>query len=81
MDENFLEKTGGKAHWKEVLSGPPEVHTLDNIEIKQNKDLFFCRFVKKGEEASHIWFVVVKKNEKFLFHDLSPDFDPQEKQN
>lgn len=84
MDENFLKKTGGKEHWKDVLKGPQKKEVVDKVEVKKINNYYFARFSLKSatgkeQELTDNWFVLIKKDEKLLLYDFASDFDPEEK--
>jgi hypothetical protein len=80
MDEKFLEKTGGKEHWKSVLKGKQKKEQVDKVEVRKVNNYYFARFCTKSEpNLTDNWFVLIKRGDKFLFYDFASDFDPEAK--
>jgi hypothetical protein len=77
MDENYLERTGGEDHWKEVLQDPTPKAVVKKVEVKKVNDLCFARFTTTGDPTDSVWFVLVKKDGKLLLYDIAQDFDPE----
>jgi len=80
MDDNFLEQSGGKDKWKEVLKDPHPKEVVKKVEVKKVNNHYFARFSTTGEGEDPgfgSWFILVKKDGKLRLHAFAQDFDPE----
>ena len=57
---------------------------MDKVEVKKVNNYYFARFslkrrTGKEQDLTDNWFVLIKRDEKFLLHDFASDFDPEAK--